>query len=128
MLAVMLSEKETRALLRNGLALAAVNGAKTCVVSGASDAIRTLHDQLKQQDVYSQLLHTSHAFHSEMMEPILEAFSESCKKSKTQRTGDSFSVQRYGRMDNACAGNGSRRTGPATCARRCASLMDSVNY
>ncbi len=82
MLAVMLSEKETRALLQNGLALAAVNGAKSCVVSGASDAIQALHDQLKQQDVYSQLLHTSHAFHSGMMEPILEPFSECVRKVK----------------------------------------------
>ena len=76
MLAVMLSETETRSLLRNGLALAAVNGAKSCVVSGTSAAIQELHDHLKQQDVYSQVLHTSHAFHSEMMEPILETFND----------------------------------------------------
>jgi acyl transferase domain-containing protein len=82
MLAVMLSEKETRALLRNGLALAAVNGAKTCVVSGTSAAIQELHDHLKQKDVYSQLLHTSHAFHSEMMEPIREPFSERVRQVK----------------------------------------------
>ncbi len=82
MLAVMLSEKETRALLRNGLALAAVNGAKTCVVSGTSAAIQELHDHLKQQDVHSQMLHTSHAFHSEMMEPIREPFSERVRQVK----------------------------------------------
>lgn len=76
MLAVMLSETETRSLLRNGLSLAAVNGAKNCVVSGTSAAIQSLHDQLKQQDIYSQVLHTSHAFHSAMMEPILEAFTD----------------------------------------------------
>ena len=76
MLAVMLSETETRSLLRNGLALAAVNGAKSCVVSGTSAAIHALHDRLKQRDVNSQVLHTSHAFHSEMMEPILDAFTE----------------------------------------------------
>lgn len=76
MLAVMLSEPETRSLLRNGLSLAAVNGTRNCVVSGTSAAIQSLHDQLKQQDVYSQVLHTSHAFHSEMMEPILDAFTD----------------------------------------------------
>lgn len=74
MLAVMLSEKETRPLLRNGLALAAVNGARNCVVSGTNEAINALQDYLKQQDIHSQMLHTSHAFHSEMMEPILEPF------------------------------------------------------
>jgi len=75
MLAVMLPETETLSLLRNGLELAAVNGAKSCVVSGTPAAIQALHDELKQQDVYSQVLNTSHAFHSEMMEPILEAFT-----------------------------------------------------
>ncbi len=82
MLAVMLSEKETRGLLRNGLSLAAVNGPKNCVVSGTSEGIQKLHDQLKQQDVYSQLLHTSHAFHSEMMEPMLEPFTERVRQVK----------------------------------------------
>lgn len=82
MLAVMLSETETRSLLRNGLELAAVNGAKNCVVSGTSTAIQALHDQLEQQDIHSQVLHTSHAFHSEMMEPILEPFTERVKQVK----------------------------------------------
>jgi acyl transferase domain-containing protein/acyl carrier protein len=76
MLAVMLSERETRDLLRPGLALAAVNGTKNCVVSGPTESIQTLHEDLERQDVHSQVLHTSHAFHSEMMEPILEAFTD----------------------------------------------------
>lgn len=82
MLAVMLSETETRSLLHNGLALAAVNGAKNCVVSGTSTAIQALHAQLKQQDVHSQVLHTSHAFHSEMMESILEPFTDRVRQVK----------------------------------------------
>lgn len=76
MLAVMLSERETRSLLHNGLSVAAVNGAKNCVVSGPSNSIQEFHERLNQQDIHSQLLHTSHAFHSEMMEPILEPFTE----------------------------------------------------
>lgn len=82
MLAVMLSEKETRALLQNGLSLAAVNGPKNCVVSGTSADVQKLHDQLKQQDVHSQVLHTSHAFHSQMMEPMLEPFTERVRQVK----------------------------------------------
>lgn len=82
MLAVMLSETETRSLLHDGLALAAVNGAKNCVVSGTSTAIQALHDRLKQQDVHSQVLHTSHAFHSEMMEPIREPLTERVRQVK----------------------------------------------
>lgn len=76
MLAVMLSEKETLGLLNNGLSIAAVNGPKNCVVSGATSCIEELNERLKQQDVHAQVLHTSHAFHSEMMEPILAPFAE----------------------------------------------------
>lgn len=76
MLAVMLSEKETLGMLNNGLSIAAVNGPKNCVVSGATACIDELHERLEQHDVHSQLLHTSHAFHSEMMEPILASFAE----------------------------------------------------
>ena len=82
MLAVMLSERETRALLSNGLSLAAVNGPKNCVVSGTSESIQKLHEQLKQQDIHSQVLHTSHAFHSEIMEPVVEPFTERVRQVK----------------------------------------------
>ena len=82
MLAVMLSERETRALLRNGLSVAAVNGPKNCVVAGETGSINDLHEQLGQQDIHSQVLHTSHAFHSEMMEPILAPFTERVRQVK----------------------------------------------
>lgn len=82
MLAVMLSERDTRALLRNGLSVAAVNGPKNCVVAGETETIQALHEQLKQQDIHSQLLHTSHAFHSEMMEPILSPFTDRVRQVK----------------------------------------------
>jgi acyl transferase domain-containing protein len=88
MLAVMLSEKETLAQLNNGLSIAAVNGPKACVVSGATACIEELHERLKQQDVHSQLLHTSHAFHSEMMEPILAPFAERYRRLDQRRSGN----------------------------------------
>ncbi|HEX7334405.1 MAG TPA: SDR family oxidoreductase [Pyrinomonadaceae bacterium] len=82
MLAVMLSERETRSLLHNGLSVAAVNGPKNCVVSGPDNSIQELHERLQQQDIHSQVLHTSHAFHSAMMEPILEPFAERVRQVK----------------------------------------------
>ena len=103
MLAVMLSETETRSLLHNGLALAAVNGAKNCVVSGTSTAIQALHDQLKQQDVHSQVLHTSHAFHSEMMESILEAFTDRVRQVKLNAPAIPFLSNVTGAWQNAQA-------------------------
>ncbi|NEQ86578.1 MAG: hypothetical protein F6K26_42905, partial [Moorea sp. SIO2I5] len=45
-----------------------------CVISGPIEAIDTLQQQLSEQKVESRRLHTSHAFHSQMMEPVLEPF------------------------------------------------------
>ena len=74
MLMVPLPEKEVRPLLSNQLSLAAVNAPSMCVVSGTTSAISELAATLKAKDVECQRLHTSHAFHSWMMNPILEDF------------------------------------------------------
>jgi phthiocerol/phenolphthiocerol synthesis type-I polyketide synthase E len=74
MLAVHLGEKETRGLLSNRLSLAVVNSPKLCVVSGPTVQIEELKIQLDAKGVICQRLHSSKAFHSSMMEPILETF------------------------------------------------------
>ena len=80
MLAVPLPQQEVQPLLNNKLSLAAINGPSLCTVSGATDAIEALQQQLLAQGVECRRLHTSHAFHSYMMEPILERFTEQVKK------------------------------------------------
>ena len=80
MLAVPLPEKEVLPLLGKHLSLAAVNGPSRCVVSGRTDAVESLQQQLAEQGMDCRRLHTSHAFHSEMMDPILEPFTELAKK------------------------------------------------
>ncbi|KYC36320.1 hypothetical protein WA1_42115 [Scytonema hofmannii PCC 7110] len=80
MLAVPLSQQQVQPLLNNELSLAAINGSSLCTVSGATDAIVALQQQLQAQGVECRRLHTSHAFHSYMMEPILETFTEQVKK------------------------------------------------
>jgi len=62
--------------LGKGLFLAAINAPGLCVVSGFTEAVDVLETQLSEQGVECRRLHTSHAFHSEMMEPILAAFTE----------------------------------------------------
>jgi amino acid adenylation domain-containing protein len=74
MLSVALSEREVQPLLSEELSLAAVNGPARCVLAGPHAAIDDVHSRLTQRGVSSQKLHTSHAFHSPMMEPMLEAF------------------------------------------------------
>ena len=74
MLAVALTEKEVHPLLGEKLSLAAVNATSMCVISGAEEAIGTLKNGLLEKGVGCTILHTSHAFHSHMMEPVLPLF------------------------------------------------------
>lgn len=79
MLAVTLSQSELQPFLPEEISLAAVNGPAQCVVSGESDAIRKLERRLTEAGVAHRRLQTSHAFHSLMMEPILETFTAAVK-------------------------------------------------
>lgn len=74
MLVVPLPEAEVEALLGEELSLASVNAPSLCVVAGPAAAIAKLDETLKTQDVSCRRLQTSHAFHSHMMDPILDAF------------------------------------------------------
>ena len=64
------------------LALAAVNGAEQCVVSGPTEAILALKEKLAAQRIASQRLETSHAFHSSALDPVLESFVQLVAKKK----------------------------------------------
>jgi acyl transferase domain-containing protein/NADP-dependent 3-hydroxy acid dehydrogenase YdfG/acyl carrier protein len=84
MMAVPLPEQEVRAFLNGKLSLAAVNAANLCVVSGPSDAVHELESELTNKGLAGQRLHTSHAFHSEMMQPVLDSFVEHFKSVRLQ--------------------------------------------
>jgi amino acid adenylation domain-containing protein len=75
MLAVELPAGEISSRLPADLALAAVNGPADCVVSGPAEAVAALARTLADEGVGHRPLHTSHAFHSAMMEPILAPFA-----------------------------------------------------
>jgi amino acid adenylation domain-containing protein len=76
MLAVSLHERDVRPLLDETLFLAAVNAPGRCVVSGPVAGIERLERRLAVRDVDCRRLHTSHAFHSAMMDPILVPFAQ----------------------------------------------------
>ncbi len=80
MISVQLSEKELEPLLTDSLSLAAVNAHDLCVVSGKSEDIETFAVLLEEKGIAGRRLHTSHAFHSYMMEPILEEFAAIVKQ------------------------------------------------
>jgi acyl transferase domain-containing protein/acyl carrier protein len=79
MLAVPVPEQQVHPLLGQQLSLAAINGPALCVVSGPTAAVEALQDRLTDQGVSCVRVHTSHAFHSEMMDPIIEPFTEHVK-------------------------------------------------
>nr|ABO15888.1 polyketide synthase [Streptomyces sp. UC 11065] len=58
------------------VSLAAVNGPHTCTVSGAEADVEAVTAALKEQGVRSQRLTVSHAFHSPLLRPMLDAFRE----------------------------------------------------
>src|SRR5207237_6155317 len=70
--------------LAEGTALAAVNGPSFCVVSGPTPAIEALEQALQRRNLSATRLHTSHAFHSAMMDPILAPFRERLRAVKLQ--------------------------------------------
>jgi phthiocerol/phenolphthiocerol synthesis type-I polyketide synthase E len=74
MVAVQLGEDEVRPNLAPELSIAAVNGPRTCVVSGPTEAIDAFAAALDEREVANRRLRTSHAFHSRMMDVILSAF------------------------------------------------------
>lgn len=76
MLSVRLSESELRPFLKDGLALAAVNGAGLCAVSGEFTAIEALEKTFAERGIEFRRLLTSHAFHSPMMDTILDEFTK----------------------------------------------------
>lgn len=76
MMAVRLSEQELLPLLGPGLSVAAVNGPALCVAAGPEAPLAGLAAALDGRGVGCRALRTSHAFHSAMMDPILERLAE----------------------------------------------------
>ncbi len=76
MLSLPLSAEALTPLLENSeCSLAAINGPALCVVSGPPHAIETLRNTLAQQNIESRSLHVTRAFHSSMMDSILQSFA-----------------------------------------------------
>jgi len=76
MISTGLGREEAEQLLSKELSIAAVNGPGQSVISGPDEAIRELEQRLESEGIFSRKLQTSHAFHSEMMEPILDEFRQ----------------------------------------------------
>ncbi|MEU5789028.1 type I polyketide synthase [Micromonospora purpureochromogenes] len=74
MVAVAAAEDEVRELLVDGVDLAAVNGPAAVVISGVEDETLRIAGELAARGRRTKRLRVSHAFHSPLMEPMLDEF------------------------------------------------------
>ncbi|MGP3698990.1 amino acid adenylation domain-containing protein [Rhodobacter sp. NSM] len=75
MLAVRAEAARIEPLLRPGVDLAARNAPKLNVLAGSFEAIEAMEAALAEAGIACSRLHTSHAFHSAMMDPVCEALA-----------------------------------------------------
>jgi acyl transferase domain-containing protein len=75
MLAVPLPAAEVEGALGGSVSVATINAPDRCVVSGPPDEIARLEAELAGRGIEAKRVETSHAFHSPMMDPIVDAFA-----------------------------------------------------
>ncbi|HSI02840.1 MAG TPA: type I polyketide synthase, partial [Myxococcota bacterium] len=77
MVSVTADEATVRELLRGqheGLAVAAINGPKSIVVAGPVAGVVAFAADLERKHIKSKMLDSTRAFHSSMLDPMLESF------------------------------------------------------
>ena len=74
MLAVMSPVEGLEKFVNGKISIAALNAPGFTVLSGPDGAMERLEKELEKEKVPARRLHTSHAFHSSMMDPILDQF------------------------------------------------------
>jgi acyl transferase domain-containing protein len=82
MVSLLASEAQVQAAIqpyREEVAIAAINGQESIVISGRSQAIENVCATLEAQGVKTKALEVSHAFHSPLMEPMLAEFAQVAK-------------------------------------------------
>ncbi len=80
MLSVGRSAESIAKLLPASLQIASNNAPALCVVSGPEAEVAQLQKQLEAENIVCRHLHTSHAFHSAMMDPMVEPLREAVAK------------------------------------------------
>ncbi len=76
MCAVLLPEQEVIPMLRPNSSVGAINTPGLSVVSGPFEEIEELEKELSEKRIFNKRVPTSHAFHSAMMDPILDEMTE----------------------------------------------------
>jgi phthiocerol/phenolphthiocerol synthesis type-I polyketide synthase E len=76
MVAVASSPEDIAVHMAADVDLAAINEFGNCVVAGPEEAIRAFAGRLAAQGILARRVRTSHAFHSQSMDPVLTPFAE----------------------------------------------------
>jgi amino acid adenylation domain-containing protein len=74
MLGVRAHHDLVKSFLPADLSLAAINSPNLCVVAGTVESVESFSKQLEEKNIHNKLLHTSHAFHSVMMDSVVDPF------------------------------------------------------
>lgn len=82
MLSVRCSAEAVEPRLNSDVQLAAENGPNLCVVAGPHEAIDQFRTYCEKEGIVTRELHTSHAFHSAMMDPVVNEFTQAVSKIK----------------------------------------------
>ncbi|NES04121.1 MAG: SDR family NAD(P)-dependent oxidoreductase [Okeania sp. SIO2F4] len=83
MVAVMASETKVKKLIKpytDKVAIAAINGPKSVVISGEATAVREIVSSLESEKIKTKQLQVSHAFHSPLMDPMLAEWEAVAKE------------------------------------------------
>nr|WP_269820338.1 type I polyketide synthase [Streptomyces sp. CMSTAAHL-2] len=76
MVAVQATEDEVLPYLTDGVGVAAVNGPRSVVVSGVEEEVLAVAEAFAAQGRKTSRLKVSHAFHSPLMDPMLDEFAQ----------------------------------------------------
>ncbi|MCB9147707.1 MAG: acyltransferase domain-containing protein [Caldilineaceae bacterium] len=80
MVSVLANREQVEPLLdKQRLSIAAINGPQSVVIAGESTAMQDLLTELANQGIRYRPLSVSHAFHSPLMEPMLEEFAKAAR-------------------------------------------------
>jgi len=107
-------------LLIEGISLAAINTKGSCVVSGNKEQIEKFTQILTSKEIPFSKLKTSHAFHSQMMDGILDEFEQELLKVNFMKPKYEFVSNITGEIIN-----NNEATSPKYWVRH---LRDTVNF
>ncbi|MBI4852598.1 MAG: SDR family NAD(P)-dependent oxidoreductase [Acidobacteria bacterium] len=104
MLSLELDEEKTLELIKpfSKISIAGINSPNQTVISGQSDEVDSFIKTLEKESIKYKKLKVSHAFHSQMMEPILEDFEKEVRKIKLNSPSIPIASNLTGKIEKEC--------------------------